>query len=624
MGTAHAISVLTALATWRPAWWDQVQAATVEWITLAYCVITNVAVIAIDYYRLAQFVGVDPHQAMDAGGQATYFSDSRILMTMVAALFLTHIVMPIRWLRLIIMEFGAILIYGLCIGLGSPEGGLAFFNMMFLMIIEWLLIIGSRGSELSQRSALVDVVRERTLRFQNDFLLSQVADPLEAKEVRQSEYASAGQSEYASAVSLCQSETLTATIFGSSSGPHKIEDPVFFDMMLQSLHQLAEDERWLVPCSSLELIPDAILGSGGFGVVVLGKLQGAAVAVEVSVAGTAASRFQSLMAELRVFRRLRHQNIVHFHGACVDVKRQEVALVEELVEGPTLSALVRDANANDSSLPKEVLRYILLGICTALRHIHNLTPVVVHGDIKPGNVLVDAKSLLPKLADFGLARIIQGCIPSLGGSVFYAAPDVFLHQKPSPASDIFSFGRLAYFVVTGEMPMQEHSRHALALFAQQGITPELSWPTPIQQEQQQPQQQQEQEQQQQQQQQPYQEYCKELCSLCCAFDPELRPTARDVHINVWAWPCDQAFNVLEAARLPLSSKIGDPLKKVAGVLMNPFSESQDTEDVRSELFFQSLAAIREKAILGKSPTTTPTTTTPTTPAIPRKCKEMSL
>ncbi|CAE8604511.1 unnamed protein product, partial [Polarella glacialis] len=385
------------------------------------------------------------------------------------------------------------------------------------------------------------------------------------------------QSEYASAVSMCQSETLTATIFGSSSGPHKIEDPVFFDMMLQSLHQLAEDERWLVPCSSLELIPDAILGSGGFGVVVVGKLQGAAVAVKVPVAGTAASRFQSLMAELRVFRRLRHQNIVHFHGACVDVKRQEVALV-----------------ANDSSLPKEVLRYILLGICTALRHIHNLTPVVVHGDIKPGNVLVDAKSLMPKLADFGLARIIQGCIPSLGGSVFYAAPDVFLHQKPSPASDIFSFGRLAYFVVTGEMPMQEHSRHALALFAQQGITPELSWPI----------------------------IAKSFAAYAALLLQSSGP--QQVHINVWAWPCDQAFNVLEAARLPLSSKIGDPLKKVAGVLMDPFSESQDTEDVRSELFFQSLAAIREKVILGRSPTTTPTTTTPTTPAIPRKCKEMSL
>ncbi|CAE8603389.1 unnamed protein product [Polarella glacialis] len=314
-------------------------------------------------------------------------------------------------------------------------------------------------------------------------------------------------------------------------------------MMLQSWHQLAQDERWLVPCSSLELIPDAILGSGGFGVVVLGKLQGAAVAVKVPVGGTAASRFQSLMAELRVFRRLRHQHIVHFHGACVDVRRQEVALVEELVEGPTLQTLVREAK--DSSLPKEVLRYILLGVCTALRYIHNLTPVVVHGDIKPGNVLIDSRTLMPKLADFGLARILQGNIPNLGGSVYYAAPDVFLQQKPSPASDIFSFARLAYFVVTGETPMQEHSRDALPLFARQGINPELRWKTQTPLQQQQPQQQQ---------QQQYQDHCKELCSLCCAFDPELRPTARDVHINVWAWPCNQDFNVSEA-RLPASSNL---------------------------------------------------------------------
>ncbi|CAE8647168.1 unnamed protein product [Polarella glacialis] len=364
--------------------------------------------------------------------------------------------------------------------------------MVLFVISVWVLALGTRGSELSQRSALAEIVQERTLRFQTDFLLSQVGAPPETQEVSESE------DEDASDVFSGQSETLTATIFGSSTKQRqKMQDPAYFAMVLQGMHKLAQKERWLVPCSSLELIPEAILGSGSFGVVILGKLQGAAVAVKVPVAGSAARRFQSLMAELRVFRRLRHQNIVHFHGACVDVDRQEVVLVEELVEG-----------------------YILLGICTAMRHIHNLTPVVVHGDIKPDNVLVDSRTLMPKLVDFGLARIIQGRIPGLGGSVRYAAPDVHLRQKPSPASDIFSFGRLAYFVVTGEKPMQEHSARALALLTEEGISPELRWKTqtPIQQ------------QQQQQQHLPYQHHCKELCSECCVFDPELRPTARDVHI----------------------------------------------------------------------------------------------
>jgi serine/threonine protein kinase len=50
---------------------------------------------------------------------------------------------------------------------------------------------------------------------------------------------------------------------------------------------------------------------------------------------------------------------------------------------------------------------IILGVAQGLAHLHKCNPIIVHLDIKPQNILLD-QDYTPKLADFGLAKILDG------------------------------------------------------------------------------------------------------------------------------------------------------------------------------------------------------------------------
>ena len=129
------------------------------------------------------------------------------------------------------------------------------------------------------------------------------------------------------------------------------------------------------------------------------------------------------------------------------------ALVMEFVAGPTLADLMasqtltmdqRDALARD----------LLKGVAAA--HAHGL----VHRDLKPANVLVAVTddSLVPKVADFGLAKIMEGDEPQAAmtrtgatmGTPAYMAPEQIRDSSNVDArADVFSLGAILYEMVTG-------------------------------------------------------------------------------------------------------------------------------------------------------------------------------
>ena len=93
---------------------------------------------------------------------------------------------------------------------------------------------------------------------------------------------------------------------------------------------------------------------------------------------------------------------------------------------PELAAIVGGADA------LEVLRQI----ATGMSHIHNQG--LVHGDLKPGNIMLRLRS--PQITDFGFARIVSS-IDSLhkGGTLHYMAPEL-QEMDPNPLTDIYSAG----------------------------------------------------------------------------------------------------------------------------------------------------------------------------------------
>jgi len=188
-----------------------------------------------------------------------------------------------------------------------------------------------------------------------------------------------------------------------------------------------------------------------------------------------------LANELRALRRISHPNVVTCFGACVGhAEGGQLMLVLELVLGTTLQQFVEN---EQSGAPRCVA---LLGICRALWYLHSLTPPIVHGDVKPANIMLEAVGSMPvpwnhraKLVDFGLSRVLSTHNSKpLGGSLHWMAPELTCGMRrpsASPAADVFSFGRLMYFIAAGCTPLEDQSEWAICYLAK-FCSPPLSWP----------------------------------------------------------------------------------------------------------------------------------------------------
>lgn len=155
--------------------------------------------------------------------------------------------------------------------------------------------------------------------------------------------------------------------------------------------------------------------------------------------------------------RLHHPNIVTVH----DVGEQDdiAYIAMDYVEGGSL-ATCTDV---DHLLELPALFDYMRQVAEGLAYAHEQQ--VVHRDIKPGNLLVDAASGRVLISDFGIARIADLSQTRTGtvlGSPSYMSPEQIAGRKVGPASDIFSLGVTFYQLLTGALPFTGDSVGALA------------------------------------------------------------------------------------------------------------------------------------------------------------------
>ena len=88
-----------------------------------------------------------------------------------------------------------------------------------------------------------------------------------------------------------------------------------------------------------------------------------------------------------------------------------------------------------------------------LLHLHSMTPVMVHFDIKPGNILISADGVA-KLSDVGLAKRLTATVTTSWGGCTpcYAAPEILLRRGANEKSDIYSFGLMIWQMYTTRRP----------------------------------------------------------------------------------------------------------------------------------------------------------------------------
>lgn len=183
------------------------------------------------------------------------------------------------------------------------------------------------------------------------------------------------------------------------------------------------------------------IGQGGSGAVwSAANAAGETVAIKVVPAVDAADA----LVELAVLGRITDPHLVRLHEATA-LPGGDVALVLDHLAGGTLGAAVR---ARGHLAPGEAVT-VLSPIASTLGRLHGIG--VVHGDVSPDNVLLDLEGR-PFLADLGVARIVGEQPAELRGTEGFMAPEVAVGGVPTPASDTFALGALAWFALTGEAP----------------------------------------------------------------------------------------------------------------------------------------------------------------------------
>lgn len=152
--------------------------------------------------------------------------------------------------------------------------------------------------------------------------------------------------------------------------------------------------------------------------------------------------------EAAVGMRLSHPNIVRVFGFGEEDEAPWLAM--ELVRGRELRDHLADGAGEPLSLPQAVR--VLGEMLGALGYAHGQG--VVHRDVKPANVVLDDDGA-PKLTDFGIAREEESDITQAGellGTPAFIAPELLAGQGATAASDQFSAGVVAYYLLTGRRP----------------------------------------------------------------------------------------------------------------------------------------------------------------------------
>lgn len=155
--------------------------------------------------------------------------------------------------------------------------------------------------------------------------------------------------------------------------------------------------------------------------------------------------------QVEVLSRIRHPNLLTLIGSCAESR----SLVYEYLNNGSLESHL--ARKDKNPLPWQIRISIAADICSALIFLHSGDPCIIHGNLKPSKVLLDA-NFVAKLSDLGIPSLIRQNLDSADTSTIcnypeecsaYVDPEYSVTCKLTPESDVYSFGVILLQLLTG-------------------------------------------------------------------------------------------------------------------------------------------------------------------------------
>lgn len=192
-----------------------------------------------------------------------------------------------------------------------------------------------------------------------------------------------------------------------------------------------------------------LLGAGGMGGVYRARDEGlnreVAIKVMLKSLGDDPQFVETFQREAQAAARLNHRHIAQIYSFGQEKGQPYIAM--ELVSGGSLDKMMAEQGPLDPTVVIHVGAQIAEGLSMAA------DAGMVHGDVKPENILFDTDKNA-KLVDFGLSAMQSGPGNEVWGTPYYIAPEKVRRQKSDYRSDIYSLGGTLYHAITGVPPFE--------------------------------------------------------------------------------------------------------------------------------------------------------------------------
>ncbi|XP_039222771.1 tyrosine-protein kinase Blk-like isoform X1 [Crotalus tigris] len=220
-------------------------------------------------------------------------------------------------------------------------------------------------------------------------------------------------------------------------------------------------DEWEIPRDAIKLIKK--LGAGQFGEVWMGYYKNnVKVAVKMLKEGSMAP--DAFLAEANLMKRLQHNKLVRLYAV---VTQQPIYIVTEYMANGSLLDFLDTNQGKKLSLSK--LIDFSAQIAEGMAYIERMN--FIHRDLRAANILV-SESLCCKVADFGLARLIENEYLAQAGAKFpikWTAPEAINYGLFTIKSDVWSFGILLTEIITyGQTPYPAMMNHDVIRHLEQG------------------------------------------------------------------------------------------------------------------------------------------------------------